>query len=218
MTGIDMFRFVRGLAAAPFVALLPVLLLAPSTATADESPWQLLESMRTELRSSGPLTARFVQTYVPAGFDAGDQESGNLSLWLPTCLRWTYEEGRSFLVCDGTVHQWNEGEPAGRIFAVDPAEEAGLDLLLLDTATLRERYVASSQALAGGGWAIDLSMPPGQGSYRARVSLDAGATRVVAFEYVDDEGNRTTFTIDNYKSVGHTALFRPPVGLQWTDD
>ena len=193
-------------------------LMVPALADADENPWQLLEAMRTDLRTNGPLTAHFEQTFVPAGFDSGDREGGQLSLWLPNCLRWSYQEGRSFLVCDGTVHQWNEGEPAGRVFVVDPSEEAGLDLLLLETATLRERYVASSQAIEGNRWAIDLSMPPGKGSYRARVTLEGESKRVVAFEYVDDEGNRTTFTIDDYKTVGHTALFRPPVGLEWSED
>lgn len=206
---------------ARFAALVAALILSLSTpigATADESPWRLLEGMRTDLRTHGPVTARFDQTFVPAGFEQGDREQGQLSLWLPSCLRWSYEEGRSFLVCDGKVHQWNEDEPAGRVFAVDPSEEAGLDLLLLEIATLRERYVASSQAIDGGGWAIDLSMPPGKGSYRARITLDTAGTRVVAFEYVDDEGNRTTFTIDEYQKVGHTGLFRPPVGLEWAED
>jgi len=188
-------------------------LIAIPTPAAD-SPWQLLEGLRQALRTDGPVAARFVQTYRPAGFDSGDEESGHLSLWLPSCLRWNYDEGRSFLVCDGEVHQWNEDEPAGRVFAIDPSEEAGLDLLLLEVDALQQRYVASSEKQADSS-VIDLSMPPGQGSYHARITLNHSGSRVTGFEYVDDEGNQTRFIISDYKTLGHTALFRPPVGLEW---
>ena len=198
----------------PVTALLGAVLLSAPLGASAASPWELLEKLRTGLRTDGPMTARFDQTFIPAGFDSGDSESGFLSLWLPTCLRWSYEEGRSFLVCDGEVHQWNEDEPAGRVFEVDPAKEAGLDLLLIEVATLRERYVASAQEVDGVD-VIELSMPPGQGSYHARITLDDQGTRVVAFEYVDDEGNRSQFTLSGYRSLGHTGLFRPPVGLEW---
>jgi len=197
-----------------FTITLAAVALAPASQAAD-SPWQLLDNLRLSLHESGPLTARFVQTYIPAGFDTGDQEQGHLSLWLPACLRWSYDEGRSFLVCDGEVHQWNEGELAGRVFTIDPAEEAGLDLLLVDSGTLQERYVASSESTPDA-QVIDLSMPPGKGSYHARITLNADATRVTAFEYVDSEGNRTSFTIEAFQALGHTALFRPPAGLEWT--
>lgn len=205
-----------GVSAPLLAALLGASLLVASAApiAAAASPWQLLEGLREGLRTDGPVAARFVQTYIPAGFEQGDEEQGHLSLWLPSCLRWSYDEGRSFLVCDGEVHQWNEEEPAGRVFAIDPAEEAGLDLLLLEVSTLQERYVANSEQ-AENASVIDLSMPPGQGSYHARITLDSTGSRVTGFEYVDDEGNRTRFTIADYKSLGHTALFRPPVGLEW---
>ncbi len=205
-----------GASAPPLATLLAAALIFASAmpAAASESPWELLQGLREGLRTDGPVSARFVQTYIPAGFEKGDEEQGHLSLWLPSCLRWSYDEGRSFLVCDGEVHQWNEEEPAGRVFAIDPSEEAGLDLLLLEVGTLQQRYVANSEE-SGDASVIDLSMPPGQGSYHARITLDSTGSRVTGFEYVDDEGNRTQFTIADYKSLGHTALFRPPVGLEW---
>jgi len=181
-----------------------------------ESPWVLLEGLRAALESAGPLTARFVQTYTPAGFSSSDEEGGHLSIWLPRCLRWNYDEGKSFLVCGGEVHQWNEDEPGGRVYEIDPTRETGLDLLLVDVDTLRERYVASSQELPDGSKVIDLAVPPEQGEFRARIFLNPEGTRVSALEYVDSEGNRTRFALEGYQRLEHTALFNPPAGVEWT--
>ncbi len=136
------------------------LMLAAGPALA-ESPWDLLEELRIDLEKSGPITGRFVQTYVPAGFTEGDRESGHLSLWLPECLRWNYEEPqkKSFLLCNEEVYFWNEDDPGGRHYRIDPEEEPGLDLLLLGVSRLRERYVAASDKLADGTYQISLTLP-----------------------------------------------------------
>lgn len=188
---------------------------APATAEPPGSPWGLLEGLRAGLRQDGPLTARFEQTYIPAGFSDGDREQGHLSLWLPTCLRWNYDEGKSFLVCDDEVHQWNLDEPSGRIYEIDASQETGLDLLLVDTATLRERYVASSDRRPDGQPVIALALPPGQGDFRATIVLDSAGTRVTELSYRDSEGNQTRFTIDSYQALAHNALFSPPADLEW---
>ncbi len=184
---------------------------------AEQDPWTLLEGLRSNLATTGPYTAIFDQTYVPAGFDSGDQETGHLSIDMPTCLRWNYHEGKSFLICDGTVHQWNDCEPGGRIFEIDPASEVGLDLLLVDIDTLRQRYNAESE-IAEGGPVITLSVPPEQGLFRAAIELDKAGGLVRAMEYTDDEGNRTRFEITEYTKLEHMGLFRPPSEIEWTEE
>jgi outer membrane lipoprotein-sorting protein len=186
----------------------------------DLSPWSLLEGLRDDLQSSGPMTSRFVQTYVPAGFSDGDTESGHLSMWLPDCLRWNYEDPQSknFLVCQGEVYYWSEDEPGGRHYEIDPAEEAGLDLLLVPVSTLRERYVASTEEQGDGTWVIALATPAANGSFKARIRLDPSKTRVAGLEYTDDEGNLTRFRLSDYKRLSHTALFQPPDGIEWTEE
>ncbi len=180
----------------------------------------MLATLRASLADDGPYAARFAQTYIPAGFDTGDQETGHLSIAMPKCLRWNYDEGKSFLICDGVVHQWNENEPAGRIFEIDPASEVGLDLLLVDIESLRERYNAasSSSTTETGGAVISLSVPPDQGTFWAQIELDATGTLVQAMEYTDDEGNRTRFEISKYEKLDHMALFRPPSEIEWTEE
>lgn len=201
----------------------PLLLALLTAATARaQSPWELLEDLRSDLEASGPITGRFVQTYVPAGFTEGDRESGHLSLWLPRCLRWNYEEPqkKSFLLCGDEVYFWNDEDPGGRHYRIDPEEEPGLDLLLLGVDRLRERYVAGSEKRADGTYEISLALPPErrEGSFGATIHLDPVAKRVVGLEYTDAEGNLTRFEVSDYQKLSHTALFQPPQDIEWTEE
>src|SRR5689334_8834025 len=97
----------------------------------DTDPWAVLKTVRQSLVEAGPTGANFVQTFTAAGFSSGDQESGRLALQLPDCMRWDYTNPfpKSFLLCGGTVHAWNEGDQTGRRYRVDRKNEPGLDLL-----------------------------------------------------------------------------------------
>ena len=185
------------------------------------SPWELLESLRNDLQGSGPITSRFEQTYIPAGFSEGDMESGHLSIWLPDCLRWNYEKpmAKSFLLCGEEVYYWNEDESGGRHYEIEPEEEPGLDLLLVEVARLKERYVADSAKLADGTYEISLALPPGaERRFSAKIRLEPVSMRISGMEYTDDEGNLTRFEISGYQPLRHTALFQPPQDVEWTEE
>ena len=177
--------------------------------------------MRASLEEAGPITGKFRQTYVPAGFESGDTESGHLSLWMPRCLRWNYQEpeDKSFLLCDDEVWSWTAMEEGGRHYRIEPEEEVGLDLLLVDVDRLRERYVAESERRDDGTYTIALALPPSAESpFSAKIHFDPVARRVVGLETVDEEGNRTRFEVFDYQTLSHTALFQPPKDIAWTDD
>lgn len=196
-----------------------LLLLAPAAHA--RSPWELLESLRNDLQKSGPITGKFEQTYIPAGFSRGDQESGHLSIWLPDCLRWNYEEpqAKSFLLCGDEVYFWNADESGGRHYRIEPEEEPGLDLLLVAVAELRERYVASSDKLADGTYEISLALPEGSESgFSAKIRLEPVSMRISGMEYTDEEGNLTRFVITDYQPLRHTALFQAPLDVEWTTE
>ncbi len=204
----------------PMLAALAVLVLAPAAARAI-SPWELLEKLRDDLQRSGPITGKFEQTYIPAGFQKGDKESGHLSIWLPDCMRWNYEQpqAKSFLLCGDDVHFWNEDESGGRHYRIEPAEEPGLDLLLVEVAKLKERYVAGNEKLADGTYEIALALPPdAERPFSAKIRLEPVSMRVVGMEYTDEEGNLTRFEISDYQTLHHTALFKPPQGIEWTEE
>lgn len=193
-------------------------------ALADEtelSPWALLENLRDNMQKSGPMTSRFIQTYVPAGFNEGDTEEGHMSMWLPDCLRWNYEkpQSKNFLVCQGEVFYWSEDEPGGRRYKVDVQEEPGMDLLLVPLSTLRQRYLAATETAAGGNLVISLATPAADGGkFSARIQLDRNRERVEILEYTDDEGNLTRFRLTGYERLSHTALFQPPDDIEWTEE
>ena len=202
---------------------LPValMLLCALPSSADESPWQLLDGLRKALEAQGPVTGRFQQTYIPAGFSSGDEESGHLSLWLPRCLRWNYEEpqDKSFLLCGDEVYFWNAEDPGGRHYRIRPQEEPGLDLLLVDVDRLKERYTADSQKRADGTYEVALALPPEvEGRFSAKIHIDPVAHRILGLEYTDEEGNLTRFTVGDYKELAHTALFQPPADVEWTEE
>jgi len=198
-----------GLLAAPLALAAPV----PGS-----SPWEVLGELRSGLVTAGPITARFEQTYIPAGFSSGDVEKGHFSLWLPDCLRWSYTEPqvKSFLLCKREAWAWNEEEEGGRHYQIEPEKEPGLDLLLLDLASLKDRYSAEGRQLEGDLYEILLSV--GQESKKgvtARVRIDRKVQRIVELEYRDEDGNASRFLISEYQTLSHTALFQPPQDIQW---
>ncbi|MEM6793279.1 MAG: outer membrane lipoprotein carrier protein LolA [Acidobacteriota bacterium] len=207
---------------APAVAVISVgfAILMGAAPAAAESPWKLLEDLRKGLVDSGPITGNFKQTYVPAGFETGDTESGDLSMWLPTCLRWNYvePEKKHFLLCESEVWSWNDLEPSGNRYRIEPEQEPGLDLLLVDVAKLRERYVADSERQADGTYLLHLETPPDAPTrFKAEIRIDPVEDRVLGLEYTDGEGNRTRFEISGYQNLAHTGLFKAPNDLEWND-
>lgn len=211
-----------GLAA---LAAAPRLAAAPADGA---NPWEVLGALRAGLVKAGPITARFEQTYIPAGFSSGDVEKGHFSLWLPDCLRWSYVEPqvKSFLLCKREAWAWNEEEEGGRHYQIEPEKEPGLDLMLLDIESLKDRYSAEGRQLEGGLYEILLTVgkePKGKDKdpdkekkgVTARVRIDRAVQRVVGLEYRDEDGNTSRFAISEYQTLGHTALFQPPQDIQW---
>ncbi len=190
----------------------------------------MLAALRAGLVKAGPITARFEQTYIPAGFSSGDVEKGHFSLWLPDCLRWSYVEPqvKSFLLCKREAWAWNEEEEGGRHYQIEPEKEPGLDLMLLDIESLKDRYSAEGRQLEGGLYEILLTVgkepkgpkskdpdPEKKQGVTARVRIDRAVQRVVGLEYRDEDGNTSRFAISEYQTLGHTALFQPPQDIQW---
>ncbi|HEV2846328.1 MAG TPA: outer membrane lipoprotein carrier protein LolA [Thermoanaerobaculia bacterium] len=204
-----------------FLALALLPLGALPAAAQEVDPWSLLKNVRKSLVESGPTGASFVQTFIPAGFTSGEKESGRLALHLPDCLRWDYTEPypKSFLLCGGVVHAWNEEDKTGRRYRVDRKNEPGLDLLLLGVDDLKERYRASAKAAEGG--RVEVSLSPKEKKLAeltdAVLTVDPESQRVVAIAYHDREGNLTRFEINGYQGLSRQGSFSPPAGVRWEE-
>ena len=210
------------LARPPLFALLAALVALAAVARADEAaePWRELEKVRGELAHQSPLAAEFTQSYVPAGFESGDSESGRVALGLPDCLRWDYTNPypKSFLLCGGMVHTWNPEDKTGRRYAVDRQNEPGLDLLLLGVDDLKDRYRASSRPADGG--RVEIALAPKEKLAEladASFVVDPDKQRLVQVSYHDREGNLTRFEIMAYRGLPRQGQFSPPPGIRWEE-
>lgn len=197
--------------------LLGLLALPAAHAASAPDPWGTLEGVRRSLAAAGPTGAQFVQLYVPAGFSAGERESGQLAFSLPDCLRWDYTDPfpKSFLLCGGVAHQWSPEDRTGQRFEVDRKNEPGLDLLLLSVADLRGRYRAASRT-GDGGVAVTLTpLQPIEQLAEATFVVDPATQRIVELSYRDREGNRTRFEIRQYRTLPRRGQFSPPKDIRW---
>jgi outer membrane lipoprotein-sorting protein len=197
-----------------------LLLIAAAPAAAAEDPWAALDRLRRAMAGDRALTARFVQTFTPAGFASGEVESGRVAISLPDCLRWDYREpySKSFLVCGARAHSWVDGEPRGQRTTIEARHEMGLDLLLLPIGELRERYRVTAEITADK--QLDLALVPLAADSplaAANLALDVRRDRLVTLEYRDREGNVTSFRFSDYHPLEQLEVFEPPAGIEWQD-
>ncbi|HEV8631006.1 MAG TPA: outer membrane lipoprotein carrier protein LolA [Thermoanaerobaculia bacterium] len=209
----------RARTALPFLLLL--LLAGGVRADSTPDPWALLGKARAQMQQTGAQLWSFRQTYLPTGFDRGEEETGRVALDLPRCVRWDYDDPypKSFLLCGEKLWTWNPGEPAGHIYDLDQAQP-GLDLLLLAVGDLAERYDARAQPA---GNAIRVQLVPKVAANQAasaNVLRDAaillgadGSVRELT--YRDAEGNRTTFRFADRRPLPNGTVFTPPANVKW---
>jgi len=176
--------------------------------------------VRRSLVEAGPTTAIFTQTYIPAGFTSGEKESGSLSLHLPDCLRWDYQEPypKGFLLCGEMVQAWNPEDHTGRRYRIDRKNEPGLDLLLLGVDDLKARYSAVTRSSPNGQIGIALSPKGKAGELSdATLAVDPATLRVVEVSYHDREGNLTRFQLADYRPLSRPGQFSAPPGIRWEE-
>ncbi len=201
------------------LSLTALITLAPA-ASAQSDPWAMLSAVRQSLVEAGPTEAVFTQTYIPAGFSSGETETGKMSLALPDCLRWDYQDPypKSFLLCGGLAHSWNTEDKAGRRYRVDRRNEPGLDLLLLGVDDLKTRYQATAKSVEKGWIEVALASKGAATELAdATLTVDPAQKRLVAVAYHDREGNLTRFEIKNYRDLSRSGTFSPPSGIRWEE-
>jgi outer membrane lipoprotein-sorting protein len=212
-------RWLGGLGGAILLALAGAADGAAESASADG--WAALRALRSRLESQ-TQAADFVQEYVPAGFSSGDRETGRLTLALPRCLRWDYDEPfpKSYLLCEERVWTWNPGESSGRTFEIDAQEERGLDLLRLGVERLAERYTAELVGDPGAATSIRLEpLGPAAEISVATLTLSADGGGLAELSYRDVEGNTTRFEFGGQRPLAAGAAdLSPPRELTWIED
>lgn len=192
---------------------------ALALAAARPSGWESVERLRAALAADAPLVASFEQTFVPAGFEGGDTERGEVALSLPDCLRWDYRDpvDKSFLICGDRAWSWVAGEPRGRRISIDAESELGLDLLLLPVEALAARYRLTAASGAPGEELRLAPLAADRGAVEVTLDPDAAGTRLERLEWRDEEGNLTRFRFAGWSRLDDAERFAPPADLDWTD-
>lgn len=203
-------------------ALLAALCLFAAFPALADDPWRVLDDLRRSLEAQAPLSAGFVQTHVPYGFDPedGDTERGDLAIDLPGCLRWDYAPPfeTAFLLCDRTVHHWNPGEPVGQRYDLSEQPAPGLDFFLLTTDDLRERYEAEIDPAAGDSLRLILRpLEPSEDVSLVQIVIDRDEQRLRELTYYDAQRNENRFLIGDYRSGAAADRFEPPSGIEWEE-
>ena len=211
---------VRAAALATVVASAVGFAAAPAPAADD--PWQVVADFRRALDGSGPLSAGFVQTFVPFGFapEDGETERGSLAIDLPGCLRWDYFPPfeKAFLLCGRTVHHWNPGETVGQRYDLSEQPAPGLDFFLLTTSDLRDRYEAELDTAEGNRLRLVLRpLEPSEDVVEVQVVIDAGDQRLRELTYYDSQRNENRFLVGDYRSGTPPGRFEPPAGINWEE-
>jgi outer membrane lipoprotein-sorting protein len=192
---------------------------SPPKQPAASQPWALLSEARRRMADDGPQVWTFRQSYLPSGFDRGEEENGRVALDLPRCVRWDYAEPypKSFLLCGDRLWSWNPGEPVGHVYDLD-ATQPGLDLLLLAVDDLEQRYTAQAQR-AGNATRVHLTPKrTGGDALRDAAILVGGDGGVRELTYRDAEGNRSTFRFTTTKALPGRGHFTAPEGVKWERD
>jgi len=203
-------------------ALLALLLLCShgGTVGAQDDPWSLVERFRGNLEAAGPFSARFVQRFVPEGFSTSETEAGRMALSLPDCLRWDYDDPfpKSFILCGDVFHYWHPGDREGHREEIEARDQPGLDILLLDIAELRSRYsIVESERSAE---QVKIVLRPNSANEfasEATLILDASLNRLLGLQYLDLDGNRTSFEIFDYRAGLEAGTFNLPEEVRWLD-
>ena len=192
---------------------------SPALAADEPDPWIELQALKERLAGE-IVSADFVQTFLPAGFSSGDEETGVLHLSIPDCLRWDYREPypKTYLVCGQEAYTWNEGEPQGRRLVLESDAEPGLDFLRLRVETLKLRYSARSETLDTNLLRIVFTpLDPRHSLVHASVDLDMTTHLLRNVTYEDLEGNRSRFDISNYRPTSGSTPFDLPSNIEWLE-
>ncbi len=204
-------------------AVLPLLLAFLGSAAALD-PAAVLSSVRKAYTASPSFTARFVQTYVPAGFAPASPEAGRVTMAAPDRIRFDYDgkEGKLFTF-DGTdARQYVAADRQLIVRTLTPDEKQRLPLLFFESPEALLRRFTASAAPGENGVTI-VTLTPLSGGEPAKLELAvAPSGEVTQLAVTDLAGNRTTFTFTGLAAAGRrpAAEFAPapPPGTKVISD
>jgi outer membrane lipoprotein carrier protein len=178
-----------------------------------------IELDRAATAMSG-MEANFTHSFTPKGFKNAQVESGSVMFGKLPAMRWSYSRPEQKLfVFDGS-RSWfyvpaDKQVTLGR---VNDARKRELPFLLLGDPAAREKFFSVREQKRGNSIVTTLQ-PRAAGSLMRSVTVTINPTNhlITRIEYVDREGNRTSFDFSGYHARAAAAdsfRFTPPAGVQ----
>jgi len=168
----------------------------------------LLSRVEKAYTASPSFTARFVQTYAPAGFAPAAPETGRVTMQAPDRVRFEYDgpEGKLFAFDGKAARQYVAADRQMIVKTLSASERERLPLLFFEsTEAVLARYEAFAAEGADG--LVEVSLTPRSVGDPARIVLSVASTgEVRRLVVTDGAGNRTTFDFSQ-RSAGSR---RPP--------
>lgn len=164
--------------------------------------------------------AQFIQRFTPKGFKNSQAESGSVIFGNLPMMRWSYAQPEvKVFVFDGR-HSWFYvlAEKQVTISDLDDQKRSELPFLLIGDPAARDRYFVMRETTRGGAFTVTLQPRSAAAMIRTiTVTIASDTHQIQRIDYMDREGNRTTFDFAGYQRRSVTAdLFRftPPAGVE----
>lgn len=164
--------------------------------------------------------ASFVHRFTAKGFKTSQVERGTVAFGSLPKMKWTYTSPeKKLFVFDGSTSWFYVAEDRQVTTSrVTEARKSELPFLLLGDPAARDRHFSVKQT-ARGGSVVTTLQPKGGASQIRTVTVATSATthRIERIDYVDRDGNRTSFEFSGYHSrplPAEAFRFAPPAGVQ----
>ncbi|HUP48860.1 MAG TPA: outer membrane lipoprotein chaperone LolA [Thermoanaerobaculia bacterium] len=164
--------------------------------------------------------AEFVHRFTPKGFKSSQVERGSVVFGALPMMRWSYAAPeKKLFVFDGT-RSWFY-VPADRQVTVadlDERRKSELPFLLIGDAAAREKQFQVREQRRGA--RITTTLQPRSAAAAIRtvtIVTNASTNLIESLEYIDRDGNRTSFEFSRYhpaRTAADTFRFTPPAGVQ----
>lgn len=159
--------------------------------------------------------ASFTHRFTPKGFKTSQVESGSVIFGRLPMMRWSYTTPEQKLFVFDGDRSWFY-VPADKqvtIADVTDARKRELPFLLLGDPAAREKHFVVRQA-----GRVTTLQPRDKAAVVRTVRITTGAdNRIQRIEYIDREGNQTSFDLSGYhprSASSDTFHFTPPAGVQ----
>lgn len=166
------------------------------------------------------MEASFTHKFTAKGFRTSQVERGSVVFGELPRMRWTYSspEKKEFIFDGSTSWFYIPGDRQVTLGKVTDEQKTELPFLLLGDAAARERhFIVKEQKRKG---AVVMTLQPRNTRAAVRnvtVTISPSTHLIQRIDYVDRDGNQTSFEFSGYHRRAATAAtfrFEPPAGVQ----